>query len=58
MQGGEEEVESLLVLVAQQILLVPNMIFAGQAEFLQLGQIEAGKWLKCGNIGKGVEVAG
>ena len=48
--------KGFLVLVAQQILLVPNMIFAGQAEFLQLGQIEAGKWLKCGNIGKRVEV--
>ena len=51
-QGGEKEVKGLLVLVAQQILLVPNMVFAGQAQFFQLGQIESSKWLKCGNVGE------
>ena len=44
-RGRKEEVKSLLVLVAQQILLVPNVIFAGQTELLQLAKIEACKRL-------------
>ena len=48
--------KNLLVLVAQQILLVPHMVFPSQAQFLQLAEVEAGKWLERGNVGKGVDV--
>ena len=56
-QGRNEKSEDLLVLVAQQILLVPNMVLSSQAQLFKLRQVEACKRFQVVDVGKRMYIA-
>ena len=47
---GEDPLDGVLVDLAQQVLLVPDMILSRHLQILQLPKVESGKWLICEQI--------